>query len=52
VKRLYDRLAKILRGLPAHRREAFREHLGEQEQREQQKETDDDGGSTPKGDSG
>jgi hypothetical protein len=31
IKRLYDRLAAIVRGLPPERAEAFREHLSEQQ---------------------
>ena len=48
LRRLYDRLAEILRGLPPDRREAFGEHLDEQVKKEEK----DDGGSTEEGDRG
>ena len=45
VRRLYDRLAAVLRRLSPNRRAAFREHWREQEQ----KEKDDDGGAEGSG---
>jgi hypothetical protein len=44
VRKLLDRLAEILRGLPPDRQEAFREYVDEQA------EADDDGGGTEEGD--
>jgi hypothetical protein len=45
VRKLLDRLAEILRGLPPDRQEAFREYLDEQAEKE-----NDDGGVTEEGD--
>jgi hypothetical protein len=46
VRKLLDRLAEILRGLPPDRQEAFREYLDEQAEGED----DDDGGGAEEGD--
>ena len=43
VKRLYDRLAKILKGMSPERVEALEDHLDAQEEREKQKEAEDAG---------
>lgn len=47
LRRLYDRLAAILRRLPPERRDAFQEYLDEQEKKEKT-----DGGDAAKGDPG
>jgi hypothetical protein len=48
IKRLLDRLAAILLGLPAERQQAFREYVDEQVT----KEGSDDGRDAAEGDSG
>jgi hypothetical protein len=51
VRRLYDRLASILKGLPADRREAFQEHLRKQDEHgEETNQADDDHGPAQSGD--
>jgi len=55
VKRLYDRLETILRGLKPDRQEAFRDHLREQNEADDGKEdpeadSSDDHGATQGGD--